>query len=101
MKQILGMILLSVLLSAAAYGATPVLKAGTLVYAGSSSLRVPYYSAPEVADWNSDGRKDLLVGTYTNGEIYVYINQGTDAAPVFGASQKVQSAGAPIQMSFY
>ena len=34
-------------------------------------------------DWNSDGKKDLVVGTET-GVVRVYLNTGTDAAPVFG-----------------
>lgn len=33
-------------------------------------------------DWNSDGAKDLVTGEYY-GHIHVYLNTGTDAAPVF------------------
>jgi len=33
-------------------------------------------------DWNSDGKKDLVIGIET-GLIRVYLNTGTDAAPVF------------------
>lgn len=42
-------------------------------------------SKPCVADWNSDGKKDLLV-SFSGGWIYYYENVGTDSAPVFNGS---------------
>ena len=42
--------------------------------------------APEVADFNGDGKKDLLVGVAGISEqakIHVLINVGTDASPEF------------------
>jgi len=36
-----------------------------------------------VMDWNSDGKKDLLVGQFGGGKLRIYINKGTDAAPKF------------------
>ncbi len=45
----------------------------------------------EVFDWNSDGKKDLLLGSehywqpHEQRYQYVYINQGTDAAPLFSS----------------
>jgi FG-GAP-like repeat len=41
------------------------------------------YAIPCVADWNGDGRKDLLVGYQPDGQIALYLNQGTDAQPCF------------------
>ena len=38
---------------------------------------------PSAVDWNGDGKKDLLVGQYKGGKIRLYLNQGTDNAPVF------------------
>ena len=35
-------------------------------------------------DWNNDGKKDLLVGDSTPGRTHLFINEGTDAAPVLG-----------------
>lgn len=37
---------------------------------------------PRPADWNGDGRKDLLLGLY-DGRVKVYLNVATDAAPAF------------------
>jgi len=42
-------------------------------------------AAPRVVDWNNDGKKDLITGD-RNGYIYVFLNTGTDAAPVFSGS---------------
>ena len=56
------------------------------VQAGGSDLTVNAYSAPSLTDWNSDGRVDLVVGEKTaesTGKIRVYLNQGTNASPVF------------------
>lgn len=37
-----------------------------------------------VVDWNNDGKKDLIVGN-KEGAVFLYLNIGTDAAPVFGS----------------
>ncbi len=38
-------------------------------------------SFPQIADWNEDGKKDLLVGD-TNGKLTLFINVGENDAPV-------------------
>lgn len=45
-----------------------------------SSMTVPF-----VADYNNDGKKDLLVGS-GDGLIYLYLNTGQEEVPVFAAS---------------
>jgi hypothetical protein len=93
--------LLLLFLCVAVQAAAPSLKAGTLIYAGSTPMVAGFDSCPEVADWNGDGKKDLIVGSLNNafyGEIYIFLNQGTDAAPSFGTSTKVQSGGAPLKV---
>jgi hypothetical protein len=35
-----------------------------------------------VADWNQDGKKDILVGVFSRGNIWLYLNEGTDAEPI-------------------
>lgn len=50
-------------------------------------------------DWNDDGRKDLLVGQEGISapcNVYVYLNVGSDSAPVFGDSTPVLNSGNPI-----
>jgi len=56
-------------------------------------------SWPFVVDWNRDGRKDLLIGqeglNYSSN-VNVYLNQGTDSAPVFEDSTPVLHNGSPF-----
>lgn len=51
-----------------------------------------------VADWNQDGRQDLLVGD-ANGRVYVFLNAGTDTAPVFRTGAPLTGQGAPVAVS--
>jgi len=53
---------------------------------------------PCACDWNNDGRKDLIVGQFANGAIRLYLNQGTDAAPVFREPSILQAGGKPIKL---
>jgi hypothetical protein len=64
------------------------------VGAGQSLVQVSASAVPFVADWNNDGRKDLLVGQ-ADGTVRLFLNNGTDAAPVFDAGQFLQIAGVP------
>ena len=60
---------------------TPILTAWGPLLAGGVEIQVTGPAAPVVVDWNSDGRKDLLVGDGA-GRVWLFLNQGTDAAPV-------------------
>ncbi len=50
-----------------------------------------------VADFNSDGRKDLVIGAF-DGYIRIYLNQGTDSEPDFRSELLAQSFGSPIHV---
>ena len=39
-------------------------------------------ATPTIADWNSDGKKDLVVGSI-DGKIHIFLNKNTDAEPDF------------------
>jgi hypothetical protein len=56
---------------------------------------------PTVADWNGDGKKDLIVGSFTGepGNIRLYINVGTDAGPKFGKPTFLEANGQPIKLT--
>ncbi len=54
-------------------------------------------AAPVVADWNNDGRKDLVVGA-ADGTLSLFFNQGSEAAPAFGAGQYLLANAAPISV---
>jgi len=71
----------------------PVLDNGAYIQNGSINLDIGNRAASIVNDWNGDGKKDLIVGGY-NGRINIFINQGTDASPVFNGSTTLQVGGA-------
>ena len=53
---------------------------------------------PVVIDWNEDGRKDLLVGQFSGGKIRLYLNQGTDSAPVYKDFSYLQAGEKEIRL---
>jgi subtilisin family serine protease len=58
-------------------------------------------SSPAVADFDGDGSKDLLLGNTgntNNGQLYLYLNSGSDAAPTFAGSQPLQAGGAVVNL---
>ena len=68
------------------------------IAADGSAIASNQYSAPTIADYNSDGLPDLLVGEQTaeGGKIRVYLNTGTSTSPVYAAGFYVQSGGADL-----
>ncbi len=84
---------------ALAADATPQLGSEQHLTAGGTAIQVPAYSVPVLADWNADGRPDLLVGEKTNntsGKVRVYLNTGTAAAPVYAPFFYVQAPGGDL-----
>jgi hypothetical protein len=65
---------------------------------GPSELQAQHWSVPAVFDWDSDGKKDLLVGqNYINekgtnhGYVLFYKNTGSDSSPLFNGSARLQT----------
>jgi hypothetical protein len=72
---------------------------GTKVMAGDEPINGEVgHLVPCVVDWNNDGKKDLVVGQFGSGAIRLYLNGGTDAAPVFGESTMLEAGGKPIKL---
>ncbi len=67
-----------------------------LLYAGLPPLAPGSYAIPCVADWNGDGRKDLIVGYRYADKVALYLNAGSDASPVFTNYVNLQAGGADI-----
>jgi len=84
----------------AVLGGMPELEPGVYLTNGSSRLSVAYTPAPTVLDWNNDGKKDLLVGQFTEGNVWLFLNQGTDQQPVFNGGVLLQDGPAPICTSY-
>ncbi len=54
-------------------------------------------AVPFVADWNNDGRKDLLVGQ-ANGGVTLYINNGLEVAPAFAAGEDLYAGSSVLSV---
>ncbi len=78
----------------------PELEAGVYLKDGGQTLEVNGTAVPFAVDWNNDGRKDLLVGQFTNGNIWLFLNQGTDINPVFNGKETVKSNGSAITTTY-
>ena len=46
------------------------------------------HAAPFVGDFDGDGVQDLLVGQFGQGQLWVFRNEGTSAAPKLAAGVK-------------
>ena len=88
---------------------TPTFYAGKKIQYNGQDLRPTYtgtssgynhYSVPCVADWNGDGKKDLLIGYFFQGWIYLYINSGTDNEPVFNSEEILKAGGSTISVGY-
>jgi hypothetical protein len=65
--------------------------------AGNTPVRVesPGWAAPCWADFDGDGKKDLLVGQFNGGKIHVYRNLGDDK---FAAGEWLKAEGAVAEV---
>jgi hypothetical protein len=74
---------------------------GTMLQVGPSGFKenitVGSRATSTVADWNSDGRKDLVVGAL-DGLIHLFINSGTDSEPNFLAQTYAQQGGSSLDV---
>lgn len=83
----------------------PLFDAGTLLTVGPAGSKVTLdvgdRATPSLVDWNNDGKRDLIVGAM-DGQIRVYINQGSDSAPdyVVVGGLLIQAAGTNIDVGY-
>ena len=81
--------------------AEPSFKAGVKLNVGDKLIAYEVgHLVPAVADWNGDGKKDLIVGHFMgkDGNMKLFINTGTDAAPVFEKEQSLLADNKPIRL---
>ena len=62
-----------------------------------TNINLGNHSAPRLADWDSDGRLDLLVGA-GDGYIWLFMQATSSNSPNFQVGQKVQAAGVPVRV---
>jgi hypothetical protein len=63
----------------------------------SLDLPVMPGAVPFVADWDNDGRKDLLIGQ-SDGSVKLFANIGTEIAPSFGPGEDLSAAGGALSV---
>lgn len=79
----------------------PKFDSGTRIKTGDNLMKVDTYtSVPCIVDWNGDKKKDLLVGCFYDGFVYLYLNSGTNNAPVFSTGTKLQADGKDISVTY-
>jgi len=80
----------------------PTFDAGTFLQVGpagsKANIDVGDRATPSAVDWNSDGKKDLVVGAL-DGKIHLFINEGTDAAPDFRVQTFAPANGSDLLVS--
>lgn len=76
---------------------SPLFNSSVFIQDGSADLTVDKYSTPDVADWNRDGKKDLIIGNFY-GYLFYFENKGTDMSPVFNGSEKLKIGSNPINV---
>lgn len=78
----------------------PTFDAGTFLQVGppgsKANIDVGDRATPSAVDWNSDGKKDFVVGALLDGKIRVFINEGTDTAPDFLAESYALENGSSL-----
>lgn len=93
MKILLQAVLLAGL-SGVCGAAIPQYTVAEPVYVNGTPLDVGLYGSPLVADWDNDGKQDLLVGRmYRGGRLNFYKNTGTNASPKLASYVKLQTDG--------
>ena len=80
----------------------PTFDAGTFLQVGpagsKTNIGVGARATPSAVDWNSNGKKDLVVGAL-DAKIHLFINEGTDAAPDFRVQTFAQANGSDLLVS--
>ncbi|MDZ7264024.1 MAG: VCBS repeat-containing protein [candidate division KSB1 bacterium] len=83
------------------FTSTPTFTAAMRLKANGVDMKVDTYtSVPCVVDWNGDGKKDLLVGCFYYGNVYLFLNSGSDSAPVFTTGTKLKADGLDLSVAY-
>ncbi|MCP4713377.1 MAG: hypothetical protein GY869_32510 [Planctomycetes bacterium] len=78
----------------------PKLQPARKIMVGEFELCLGQTASPEVFDWDKDGKKDLIVGTFEYGKLMFFSNMGTDEDPVFEWGEYLQADGRDISVGF-
>lgn len=80
---------------------SPTFDAGVFLKVGptgsKADIDVGARACATVVDWDSDGRRDLVVGGY-DGLVHIFLNAGTEEAPDFEAQTFAQDSGVNLDV---
>jgi hypothetical protein len=72
---------------------------GTKLQAGGEVIDIRVgHLVPAAADWNGDGKVDLLVGQFMGGKIALYLNQSDKGQPVLRKERFLKAGGKAISL---
>ena len=94
----LTVITLALALLLPALATIPRFQEPVLVEDAGVPIDVSWYAAPQMFDWDEDGKKDMVVGQFTSGYIRFYPNVGEDSAPVFSGFEYLRASGSIITL---
>jgi hypothetical protein len=71
-----------------------------MLEAGGAPIKVdaPGYACPSWADWDGDGKKDLLVGQFAKGKIRFFKNEGGDTLPKLRKGEMLLTGKEPAEV---
>ena len=61
-------------------------------------VEAPGYACPSWADWDGDGRHDLLVGQFAKGKIHFFKNEGGEGVPKLRKGELLLSGKKPAEV---
>jgi len=93
-------VFLSIFLTSTLFAVTPIYDGPVPIQSGGVDINVGYTGSPFVFDWNSDGKKDLLIGQFTEGRVRFYANTGTNNNPAFSGFTFLQADGSDIILTY-
>lgn len=71
----------------------------TLLFSGGKPINTEVgHAAPYLADWNGDGKQDLLVGQFGEGKLKIFVNQGSKESPKFDEAEWFESEGRVVKV---
>ena len=71
-----------------------------MLEAGGEPIKVepPGYACPSWADWDGDGKKDLLVGQFAKGKIHFFKNESETGLPKLRKGEMLMTGDKPAEV---